>query len=156
MRWECSPSQVAFRSPNWLFCLFAQEFAAIELCGSNMTSTAPHLPLLTMQLIRLEREDFNFYCPATGVPVYDEEKGEPKASTVKGIWLNELPDEPRFYCDELRAQWAAHSAIQDAIDEGVDIEVFLRRVEKPEWVAFEISIHGGAICDVSWTVLDLS
>ena len=121
-----------------------------------MASTALHLPLLTMQLIRLEREDFNFYCPATGVPVYDEETGEPKATTVKGMWLNEIPNEPRFFCDELRAQWAAHSAIQDAVDESVDIVAFLKSVDKPDWIAFEISIFGGAICETSWTVLDLS
>jgi hypothetical protein len=37
-----------------------------------------------------------------------------------------MPDEPELLAEELQAQWAAHIAIQDAADEGVDVAAFLR------------------------------
>lgn len=37
-----------------------------------------------MQLIQLERDDWNFFCPATGEPVF-KETGEPNAATVRGV-----------------------------------------------------------------------
>ena len=59
----------------------------------------------------------------------------------------------------LQAQWSAHIAIQDAADEGVDVVAFLRSVDKPNWVAFEITTCGvayGPVCSTTWTMLDLS
>lgn len=111
-----------------------------------------------MQLIQLERDDWNFFCPATGEPVF-KETGEPNAATVRGCWCHEVPDEPELRCDALKAQWAAHVAIQDAADENVDVVAFLRSVDKPGWVAFEITTCGmacGPVWSTTWTVLDLS
>ena len=51
-----------------------------------------------MQLIQLERDDWNFFCPATGEPVF-KETGEPNASTVRGFWCHEVPDEPELLCE---------------------------------------------------------
>jgi hypothetical protein len=111
-----------------------------------------------MQLIHLERDHWNFFCPATGEPVF-KETGEPNASTVRGVWCHEVPEEPDLLCDELTAQWAAHGAIQDAADEGVDVVAFLRSVNRVGWVAFDITSCGmacGPVCSTTWTVLDLS
>ncbi len=47
----------------------------------------------SMQLIQLEREDWNFFCPSTGQPVFND-TGEPNASSVRGVWCHEVPDEP--------------------------------------------------------------
>ena len=111
-----------------------------------------------MQLIQLERDDWNFFCPATGQPVF-KETGEANASTVQGFWGHEVPDEPELLCDELKAHWFAHVAIQDAADEGVDVVGFLKSIDKPDWVAFEVTTCGiacGPVCSTTWTVLDLS
>ena len=111
-----------------------------------------------MQLIQLERDDWNFFCPATGEPVF-KETGEPNASTVRGFWCHEVPDEPELLCDELQPQWAAHVAIQDALDDGVDVVAFLKSVDKPGWVAFEVTSCGfacGPVSSTTWTVLDLN
>ena len=61
-----------------------------------------------MQLIQLERDDWNFFCPSTGQPVF-KDSGEPNASTVRGFWCHEVPDEPELLCEELKAQWAARA-----------------------------------------------
>ena len=111
-----------------------------------------------MQLIQLERDHWNFFCPATGEPVF-KETGEPNATTVRGIWCHEVPEEPDQLCDELSSLWAAHWAIQEAADEGVDVVAFLRGVNMAGWVAFEITSCGmacGPVCSTTWTVLDLS
>jgi hypothetical protein len=58
----------------------------------------------------------------------------------------------------LLPQWAAHIAIQDAADEGVDVVAFLKSVDQPGWVAFEITSCGmacGPVSSTTWTVLDL-
>jgi len=111
-----------------------------------------------MQLIRLERDDWNFFCPATGEPVF-KETGEPNPSTVRGFWCHEVPDEPELLCQELQTPWAAHVAIQDALEDGVDVVGFLKSLDKPGWVAFEITSYGfacGPVSSTTWTVLDLS
>jgi len=111
-----------------------------------------------MQLIQLERDDWNFFCPATGQPV-SKDMGEPNASTVRGFWCHEVPEEPELLCDELQPQWAAHVVIQDALEDGVDVVAFLKSVDKPGWVVFEITTCGfacGQLRSTTWTVLDLN
>jgi hypothetical protein len=69
-----------------------------------------------------------------------------------------VPEEPELLSAELQPQWAAHIAIQDAADEGVDVVAFLKSVDKPGWVAFEITSCGvacGPVSSTTWTVLDL-
>lgn len=112
----------------------------------------------TMQLIELQRDDWNFFCPSTGEPVF-KDTGEPNASSIRGLWFDELPSEPEVLADELRAAWAAHLAIQDAADDGVDIPAFLKSVDQPGWVVFAITSCGmacGPVCNTTWTVLDLN
>jgi len=111
-----------------------------------------------MQLIQLERDNWNFFCPATGQPVF-KDSGEPNATTVRGFWCHEVPDEPELLSEKLQPQWAAHVAIQDAADESVDVVAFLKSVEQPNWVAFEITTCGfawGPVSSTTWTVLDLN
>ena len=70
-----------------------------------------------------------------------------------------MPEQPELLCDELQLQWAAHLAIQDAAEEGVDVMAFLKSVDQPSWLAFEITTCGmacGPVSSTTWTVLDLS
>ncbi len=113
----------------------------------------------SMQLIQLEREDWNFFCPSKGPPVFND-TGGPSASTMRGFWCHEVPDEPELLCTDLQqAQWADHLAIQDAADEAVDVVAFLKSEEHPGWLAFEITTCGfacGPVSTTTWTVLGLS
>ena len=38
-----------------------------------------------MQIIELERDDWNFFCPATGRPVFTDD-GEPNTPALRGSW----------------------------------------------------------------------
>ena len=96
--------------------------------------------------------------PFTGEPVF-KETGGANGSTVCGFWCHEVPDGRELLCDELEPQWAAHVAIQDALEDGVDVVAFLKSVDKPGWVAFEVTSCGfacGPVSSTTWTVLDLN
>ena len=111
-----------------------------------------------MQLIQLERDDWNFFCPATGQPVF-KETGEANAPTLRGSWCHEVPEEPLFVAEDLLPEWEAHLAKQEAAEEGADVAAFLQAVDRPGWVAFQITTCGmacGPVWETTWTVLDLS
>ena len=61
--------------------------------------------------------------------------------------------------EELQPLWQAHLETQEAADEGADVVCFLKSVERPNWVAFEITTCGmacGPVWSTAWTVLDLN
>ncbi len=110
-----------------------------------------------MQIIELERDDWNFFCPATGRPVFTED-GEPNTPALRGSWCHEVPEEPMHLAEELQPLWQEHLDAQAAIDEGADVVGFLRSLERPNWVAFEITTCGmacGPVWSTTWTALDL-
>jgi len=111
-----------------------------------------------MQLIQLERDDWNFHCPATGMLVY-QENGEPAASSFRGGWCHEVPTEPMHLAEELIPIWDAYISRQLQCDGDIDVAEFLRTVDLPNWVAFEITTCGmacGPVWSTAWTVLDLN
>jgi hypothetical protein len=60
--------------------------------------------------------------------------------------------------EELKPLWQEHLDAQSAKDEGADVVTFLRSLEQPNWVAFEIATCGmacGPVWSTAWTVLDL-
>ncbi len=111
-----------------------------------------------MQLIQLERGEWNFFCPVTGQSVFND-IGEPNATTIKGTWNDDVSDEPQILCEELKTQWDSYAAGQEEADDDVDVAAFLKSLDKSHWVAFEIISIGNACGPISstiWTVLDLA
>lgn len=110
-----------------------------------------------MQIIELERDNWNLHCLATGRLVFTED-GEPNTPALRGSWCHEVPEEPMHLAEKLQPLWQAHLEAQAAADEGADVVSFLRSVEIPIWVAFEITTYGmacGPVWSTAWTVLDL-
>jgi hypothetical protein len=110
-----------------------------------------------MQIIELERNDWNFFCPATGRPVFTDD-GEPNTPALRGSWCHEVPEEPMHLAEELKPLWEQHLDSQAAKDEGADVVGFLQSLDRPNWVAFEITTCGmacGPVWSTAWTVLDL-
>ena len=111
-----------------------------------------------MQIIELERDDWNFFCPATGRLVFTDD-GETNTPALRGSWCHEVPEEPMHLAEELKPLWQLHLDAQAAKDEGADVVTFLQSVEQPNWVAFEITTCGmacGPVWSTAWAVLDLS
>jgi len=111
-----------------------------------------------MQIIQLELDDWNFFCPVTGLKVFNDD-GLPDASTFRAGWCHEVPDQPIHLAEVLMPHWQSYLDAQLAADDVVDIPAFLRSVELPNWVAFEITTSGmgcGPVGSKEWTVLELN
>ena len=111
-----------------------------------------------MQVIQLELDDWHFFCPLTGQTVFHDD-GQPNAPTLCGGWCHEVPDEPVYLAEELKPLWQKYLAAQEAAEDLLDIPAFLRSVELPNWVAFELTTRGmacGPVWSQEWTVLELN
>lgn len=109
---------------------------------------------MIMQLLCLEHDHWNFFCPVTGKEVYKEEGGF-NADTFRGGWHHEVPTEPLNLAPELQDSWDAYLAKVESEDGDLDVAAFLEGFEKPGWVAFQVTTCGIG-SETSWTVLDLS
>ena len=113
-----------------------------------------------MQILTLERGHWNFFCPVTGKLVFKEEEVGINAETFRGCWSHEVPSEPINLAPELQAAWDVYAAaIEEDEDASLDVPAFLKGVELPGLVAFEVNltqVAGGAVWETTWTVLDLS
>ena len=125
-------------------------------CLHSRVSAA--IPRLAMQIIEMQHDDWNFHCPVTGRPVYRDD-GNPNTPTFRGGWCQGVADEPINVAPELEPSWQAYLQRCRAEDEMVDVRAFLQSIDRPFWVAIEITTSGfccGPTSDTSWTVLDLS
>lgn len=110
-----------------------------------------------MQLIQLEKDDWNFFCPASGKQVFTDD-GEPNTAALRGMWCGEVPDLPMHLAAEIEPLWQAYLESNEVEEEGIDVVAFLVSVDQPNWVAFEITTKGmacGPVWSTNWTVLDL-
>ena len=104
-----------------------------------------------MQLIKAHLNHFNFFCPATGQQILGDEVFEPSPATV-GVWIDEMVEEPQHLSDAMQPAWDTYLAGLDEEEDWVDLPVFLRGVEEPNWVTFAITTSGMACGPVSSTV----
>jgi hypothetical protein len=110
-----------------------------------------------MQIIELERNDENFFCPSTGMRVF-RENGEPNTPSLRACWCAVEPSEPIHLDEELIPLWKAHLEAQEEADDGPDVAAFLKSLQRANWVAFEVNSFGmacGPVWNTTWTVLDL-
>jgi len=125
-----------------------------------------------MQIVRMEGKDFTLYCPRSGVQIYDA-NGAVTAPSFRGYWHIENIDDPEIFDPELLGYWEdyretllpvrrqiAHRmrAAAREVELPIDMDEFLRRVPRPEWLAVEFTLTGiawGSGVQTIWTVLDL-
>ena len=95
-----------------------------------------------MQLIETHLGHFNFFCPATGQQVLGDDLFEPSPATV-GVWIDEMVEEPSTSATQCSLP-GTYLAGLDEDEDWVDLPVFLRGVEEPNWVTFAITTSGMA------------
>jgi len=78
-----------------------------------------------MQIIEMERDDWNFFCPATGRPIFTD-NDEPNTSALRGSWCHEVP---MHLAEELKPLWQQHLDAEEAADEGAVTVSFMRSLE---------------------------
>lgn len=109
-----------------------------------------------MQILKLCLEHENFFCPVTGQRILSDDEYNPSSATV-GVWVDEVIDDPMDLSPEMKAFWSEYVAGMSE-DDGYEIEVFLSSIDKPNWVAYEITTSGmgcGPMSSTSWKVIDM-
>lgn len=81
------------------------------------------------------------------------ERGVPASPTVRGVWFDEIIDEPDIVDRELRQAWGAFVADLDA--EADERTAFFERFERKGWVVFEVANTESDVPGVAWVVVDV-
>jgi len=117
-----------------------------------------------MQLLNLELDHFNLYCPSTGEYILLEDEGvNEDALSLKGYWVDEVMGEPFIKDADLQKAWDAfienYEKENDDFPDYTEIETFLVNYPEPNWVIYKITTHGmacGPICSTAWNVVDMN
>ncbi len=117
-----------------------------------------------MQLIELSLSHFNFYCPATGELLCNEDDGvNEDAKSLMAYWLDLVFEEPHIKDETLKKDW---KAFQDKYaDENFGsspnfeaFESWLKEYNRGNWVVFVITNSGiscGPSSSTVWWVIDM-
>ncbi len=117
-----------------------------------------------MQLLNLELDHFNLYCPSTGEYILLEDEGvNEEALSLKAYWVDEVMGEPFIKDGDLQKAWDAfvenYEKENDDFPDYTEIETFLVNYPEPNWVIYKITTHGmacGPICSTAWNVVDMN
>ncbi|MBE9549434.1 MAG: hypothetical protein IMF09_08535 [Proteobacteria bacterium] len=107
-----------------------------------------------MQIVKLQLDHLNFYCPVTGRLIYSNEGWEDDSPALKGYWVNLSPEVPYYITPEMTEPWKTYLASIHE-DDTPDAAEFLAAIEEPNWIAFECSF-AGITGDTGWIVIDMN
>lgn len=109
-----------------------------------------------MQLIKLQLDHDNLFCPVSGKQVTSTEHYEASPALV-GMWVDGAIEDPEIHCDRLEAAWDAHREKDD--DGYVEVAEFLRSFDRDDYVCFEITTEGmscGPMTSTAWFVFNMN
>jgi len=118
-----------------------------------------------MQLLELNLDHLNFYCPVTGTTMRTADHFNADAPALMGFWVDEILDNPVIKHAELQASFEAFLSQEEAQDpcfrlEFDDLESFLKAFDAPNWVAYCITNCGfgcgGPISSTVYMVIDMN
>ena len=118
-----------------------------------------------MQIVELELNHPNFYCPVTGEFILkaDEQCNE-DATSLMGYWVDEVIDSPFLKDELLKKDFAAFMSYHEEQDEDFslgfeELEQFLTEFEVPNWVVYKITTSGmgcgGPMCSTVYMIIDM-
>ncbi len=118
-----------------------------------------------MQIIELKLSHSNFYCPATGEVIVDEDAEfmNENAKSLMGYWSSLVFEEPCINNKSLETGWGKFVKKFERETDGdspdyEDFETFLREYNNPTWVVFAFTNTGvghGFQSDTLWLVIDM-
>jgi len=99
-----------------------------------------------MQIINLELDHYNFYCPVSGEYITTEEDGvNEDAPSFRGYWFDEFWDEPTIKDEKLNQLWTEyfHNLKESDpdykyLDFTEKLDEFFQSVEIKNYVVFKI------------------
>ena len=109
-----------------------------------------------MQIIDLELDHNNFYCPVTGSKILSEDSFD-SCPSLQGLWTNHS-EEPETLQGELEKLWKVYLEKLDE-DDFHDVPEFLKSVDNNDFVAFAVTTGGmacGPVSSTVWLVIDMN
>lgn len=116
-----------------------------------------------MQIVSLELNHLNFYCPATGEVILDSEHCNDNAKSLMGYWVNEDFYLPMFNNKALEIEFKNYLKQQELSDdftlESETLEQFIKQYDEKNWVCFKITTGGigcgGPMYSTVYMVIDM-
>lgn len=118
-----------------------------------------------MQIIALELDHLNFFCPATGEQILSPTDCNEEAASLKGYWVDEVLYEPFLKDEQLKKDFEAfmqyHEEQEEYFSLGFkELEHFFTEFDAPNWVVFKITTRGigcgGPMCSTVYKVIDMN
>lgn len=116
-----------------------------------------------MQLLNLELDHFNLYCPSTGEKILSPEDVNENAKSLKAYWVDEVMYEPFIKDEALEQAWKVfiekYEEEHDEFPDYEEIETFLVNYPEPNWVIYKITNHGiacGPVWSTVWQIIDMN
>jgi hypothetical protein len=118
-----------------------------------------------MQIVELELDHFNFFCPATGEQILSPTDCNEEAASLMGYWIDEMIYEPCLKDELLKKDFAAFMNYHEEQDEGFwlgfeELEQFFTEFDAPNWVVFKLTTRGmgcgGPMCSTVYFVIDMN
>ena len=116
-----------------------------------------------MQLLNLELDHFNLFCPATGIQVLSEDYCNEDAPSTMGYWLDEFLSEPTITNEKLQLAWDIfyfnYKKLHQKEPNKEAIESFFIQYPEPNWVIFKIkntNMSGGSIFDTTYHIVNMN
>ena len=102
-----------------------------------------------MQIVSLELDHDNFHCPVTGQQIFGDDTFHPSPAT-RGVWHSMAIEDTTNVADpDLAERWRAHMDRKEAEDGFLDLDKFLRSVDKPNHICFSLT-SGHMACGPVW------
>jgi hypothetical protein len=115
-----------------------------------------------MQIIELELDYYDFFCPATGEQILYEDDCNEDAKSLQAYWVDLFFEEPFIKNIKLANAWENFLEKNENKSQGSFkmLEDFFRQYPEPHWVVFSLTNSGvgcgGESSSTSWLVLDLN
>jgi hypothetical protein len=116
-----------------------------------------------MQLLNLELEHLNLFCPATGEEILSPEDVNESAKSLKAYWVDEVMYEPFIKDEALEQAWKVfiekYEEEHDDLPDSGEIEDFLVNYPEPNWVIYKITTCGmacGPVWSTVWNIIDMN
>ena len=110
-----------------------------------------------MNIVDLNLDHHDFYCPVTGAKVLADGEELPLPSTVRALWVHECAEDPIHLDPSLVKKWEAWEEHSDEYDFVAEhINAFVDAIDEPNWVTFSIRTGGGLMPERLTLIIDMN
>ena len=110
-----------------------------------------------MQIIKLQLNHHNLFCPATGEQILFEDGCNEEAKSLQGYWCDLFFEEPVIKNKKMASEWRRFQKKNEKIYQSdfQMLEDFFLDFSEPNWIVFEIS-DNTSFSSTAWHVIDMN